>query len=301
MYDGLSFLNQDEELELKNVLDANGAFYVNTNEYEGVLKEHSDKINLWFYKANNGDIYELPDVIKKYCNNFEVIYVLHKSLREKYYQRLWTFEENGSFYMKKVASKEYMELSKSSNLEKDIHDRLLGFTKVFRLLCNSSKPVIGHNLLLDLMLLLNICDKPLPKSYKKFKEHITKSIPFIYDTKTISFNLLQKIPKEKKWQNGSLSDLYKYFKDGNGRHLASFSPAIEPQIFLKDDHFHNAGWDSYFTGYIFIRMAHIFAADTNKNVKRKFMLTELLHAVASFKNQINIIRCSISYIVSQLI
>lgn len=294
----MSFINQEQELELKNILSTNDVIH-DSKECEEIFKEYNDIINQWFYNARNGDVYELKDVLLKLTGNFEANYVFHKSLREKYYQKLWTYEENDSLFIKRVTPNDYLALCKQNSLEDKLHQDLLGFTKIFRLICNSDKPLIGHNLLIDLILLLNTFDRPLPNSYKKFKTHLTKLLPNVYDTKTLSFELQPKLQKEKIWQNASLPGLYQYFKDGFGRHLSSNSPLIQPHIITSDDKFHNAGWDSYFTGYIFIRMAHIFVTDYNKNIKRQFMSSELLHAVQSMKNKINVIRCSIPYIVSR--
>lgn len=240
----------------------------------------------------------MPAVLKKFPNNIEALYVVHKTLREKFSKAIWTYEENGSFFVRKVALAEYEALDKCSNLEEAVVDQLLGFSKVFRLICNLSKPVVGHNLLMDLMLLTNTFDEPLPPSYREFKRQITRLLPCIFDTKTISFELLSKIPKGKRWENGGLGSLYNYFKDGSGRHLAPLSPLIQAHVASTSDDFHNAGWDSYFTGYIFLRMAHLYASEANKTVKRKFMSSELFHAIAPLKNKANVIRCSTSYIVS---
>lgn len=281
------------------MLSSNETLYDNKH-YENILMEYKDIINEWFYNSKNGDIYELQNVLQKLSSNYEAIYMFHTSLRDKYSQKLWTYEKNGSIFIKRVPPNEYLSLCRQYSLEEKIQEDLLGFTKIFRLICNSNKPLVGHNLLTDLILMLNTFDLPLTSSYKKFKEHLTKLLPNIYDTKTLSFELQQKLPKEKMWQYGSLQNLYEYFKDGYGRHLSPNSPLIQPHRLDSKDKFHDAGWDSYFTGYIFIRMAHIFVANSNKNVKRRFMSTELLNGIKPLKNQINVIRCSVPYIVSLL-
>ena len=35
---------------------------------------------------------------------------------------------------------------------------------------------------------------------------------------------------------------------------------LQPPILLSDENsYHNAGWDAYFAGYIFIKIAHVFS------------------------------------------
>lgn len=292
-------MTRNQELEIRNLIKTN-FLHTNNAELENVLSEFGNKVSQWFYKSNDGDTLQLPYILKRYCNNSEALYIIHHSLRERFNNSLWTYEENDCFTVKKVSKNEFQNLNKQNSLENDLLDKLLGFTKIFRLICSLSKPIIGHNILMDLILLLNTLDNPLPQSYTKFKKYLNDLIPNIYDTKTISFELNHKIPTEKKWQKSILGDLYFYFKDGVGRHIAPLSPLIQPHVDVKiEEEFHNAGWDSYYTGYIFIRMAHIYASNSNENVKRKFMCSELLHATKIFKNKINVIRCSLSYIVSK--
>ncbi|KAI4461540.1 poly a -specific ribonuclease/target of egr1 member 1 [Holotrichia oblita] len=103
------------------------------------------------------------------------------------------------------------------------------------------------------------------------------------------------IPENKMWEHNILEVLYMYFKDGYGRHLALNSPHISLKNQPNHDQFHNAGWDSYCTGYIFIRMAHICAAKKFP-MKSKFMCSELFASTDSLKNCVNLIRCSVSHI-----
>ncbi|GJQ71255.1 hypothetical protein Trydic_g10995 [Trypoxylus dichotomus] len=64
---------------------------------------------------------------------------------------------------------------------------------------------------------------------------------------------------------------------------------------LFDNLIQQEGWDSYCTGYIFIRMAHISA--TNRfPTKMNFMNSELFASINHIKNCVNLIRCSVSHI-----
>ena len=59
--------------------------------------------------------------------------------------------------------KEYEEnKEKDKSLEEDMLDSLLGFSRLFKLLVELQKPIVGHNLLLDLMLMYNQFHEQLP-------------------------------------------------------------------------------------------------------------------------------------------
>lgn len=274
---------------------------ISRDEYDldNLLQEEGSKIARWLKNKdpNKSDKLILPGIISKFKHNLDTLYYLHKDIRERFDKQIWTTEENEEFVVKKVSEIEFNELDREGDLDKILLDNLLGFTHVFRLLTSLKKPIIGHNLLTDLMIIYHHFENPLPKSYKQFKKELHELVPIIYDTKSLSFELKRLLPDNKAWDRNSLCDLYNYFKDGFGRHVALNSPLIQLGKEQDCDQFHNAGWDSYCTGYIFIRMAHFYAT-RQFTTKSKFMSSELCSAVSDFKNCVNVIRCSVSYIVS---
>ena len=64
-------------------------------------------------------------------------------------------------------------MHKDRSLEDDMMDSLLGFSRLFKLLVELKKPIVGHNLLLDLMIMYNQFHEQLPSEshfniYTKF-------------------------------------------------------------------------------------------------------------------------------------
>lgn len=272
-------------------------------ETENAVSAAGDEVKKWIGKAAIGDVLVLPDIYEKYKHNSEMLYFLHKHLRHRFMNidktSLWTYVEDGKFMVRKVTVDEFNQLTQKHNLENELVDELLGFTKVFRLLKTLRKPIIGHNVLTDLAIMTNTFETQLPRSYSGFKKLLSDIFPVIFDTKTVSFELGRSLDESKRWKTNSLEVLYNFFKNGSGRHLALQSPYIKMEGQpTTSDKFHNAGWDSYCTGYIFIRMAHYYASRIHTNSKKIYMNSELLHAVSQFKNCLNVIRGSISYIVS---
>ena len=85
----------------------------------------------------------------------------------------------------------YVSISKIDKLEKERKEEeslteAIGFAKVIQLIIKYQKPIVGHNVLLDLLHTFNQFIEPLPKDYKSFKESIHALFPYIYDTKHIA-------------------------------------------------------------------------------------------------------------------
>ncbi|XP_066143348.1 pre-piRNA 3'-exonuclease trimmer-like isoform X2 [Euwallacea fornicatus] len=279
VYDGIPFMNRDQELRLKDKMSTDEVSDINNsckNVLEKIIDKEINQVKNWYAKAPVGATLVLPNVCTEGRSNEEIIFFVHKAFRSMC-KNLWTYVENGEFVVKKVSPEEYRKLNFKYRLEDETIDNLLGFSKVFRLLVELQKPIVGHNVFQDLLLIVGNFETTLPKKYLDFKELISKLLPTIFDTKSISYELKSMLPKEKQWIDNGLNIIFDYFKNGVGRILATNSPAIEmdnPQ--LGYDNFHNAGWDSFCTGYVFI--------------------SELIAGLEQYKNRINIIRGSTSYI-----
>lgn len=109
-------------------------------------------------------------------------------------------------------------------LDKRLLEHYTGFSKVFKLLTSLKKPIVGHNLLLDLMFMHKQFYRPLPgewdtkqlrciiverlfiinyfpfitEKYETFKKNINQLFPLVYDTKFLSFEM-KKILGESKY------------------------------------------------------------------------------------------------------
>lgn len=298
---GVSFKNNAQESKIRQYLSKDSLILDHTlrNEFEHIL-EGTD-LTHWYHNAKEDDVKILPNVYSKYQYNYEILYHLHSHIRSNY-KGISTYIENNEFYLKKGSTNDGGVINHNhEDLKEDLLKNVLGFSKIFKLLQEYKPPLIGHNFLTDLMILLHCCSEDLPKSYTRFKKTLHTMFPIIYDTKTCSFNIKSIIDKDKLWMHNTLQSLFEYFKDGFGRHVVLNSPYIEIDKSLgvsEEVEFHNAGYDSYCTGYIFIRMANICAnlKDPEVNQKRKILSSELLHSMGDAKNAINLIQCSISNI-----
>ncbi|XP_064476573.1 pre-piRNA 3'-exonuclease trimmer-like [Ornithodoros turicata] len=174
-----------------------------------------------------------------------------------------------------------------------LRDSLVGFTRVFDTLTTSKKPLVGHNLFLDLLLMFHQFHEPLPKSYSRFKAELHALFPVIYDTKHMSLSLRQEADPWIKdvLRAGDLVELY----HGLSGITAFFSPQISggPSAIRA----HEAGCDAYATGVVFLKLAHLIATheispDVIAPVGPPRPLQWRAHsaAVRQFANRVNLIR-----------
>lgn len=301
VYSGIPFLNKIEENALKinfksGICEGDSIFETELQEiYEKFV---GDDLKNWCNTAKEGDSIKLTEFYEKYKQNCEILYFMHKYIRRQL-KNVWTSIEN-DFIVKKISVGDSVRLKFDQKLEDDVISHFLGFSKVFRLLTSLKKPLIGHNLFQDLLLMIQSFEQPLPNSYDKFKKLANELFPVIFDTRVVAYYTSKKhISKDKKWKEKGLESIFDYFKNGVGRHLVLNSPAIEEDEDSGDSNgkFHEAGWDSFCTGYIFIRMAYLNIYE--KYPKSKiFTASEIISGLSVMKNQLNIIRGFHSTLVS---
>lgn len=168
------------------------------SELEEILDKEGDIVKSWHKKAKIGESLSIPKICTEHKNNEETLYFLHKSFRNRF-ENVWTHVENGEFIIKKVSKEEFIILNNKHSLEEETIDNLLGFTKVFRLLAAMKKPLVGHNVLQDLLLLVSSFDSSLPDSYTDFKKLFNDLFPTVFDTRTLSYELRTLVPEQKRW------------------------------------------------------------------------------------------------------
>ncbi|KAJ1915588.1 hypothetical protein IWQ60_008389 [Tieghemiomyces parasiticus] len=140
------------------------------------------------------------------------------------------------------------------NFEKDI-DRARGFNHVIDMLIRHRKPLVGHNLLLDLCHLYNQFCEPLPPVLSEFKSQLHHLFPLIIDTKTIAESAHE---LRSFRENTSLEVLYDRLERMDG----SRSPVVLGPRFSRytGAHAHEAGYDALMTGVVLIRELSVISA-----------------------------------------
>lgn len=306
-YKGISYLNEADQAILQQQLQDNMLFRnversISYKE-EDILKDYIHQVSEWLNRASDE-----TSSFKIDTSTPILQYLMHKELRNRF-RNVWTFSGNNMVTVMKIPpdSRKVLEQEEGSILENVLLESYVGFSKVFKLLVTLKKPIIAHNALLDLMFIHQQFYKPLPQKYTDFKDNIHQLFPTIYDTKFLSFQLRELLSTEQKWTFNSLSGLVQYFTEKQGKYVALGSPNInllsktnsdKSDVIIPSMKYHTAGWDSYFAGYVFIRIVHVFATKRHGSglTLKHFTHTELMNNVKSLANCINIIRGSTSHL-----
>ncbi|XP_061188367.1 poly(A)-specific ribonuclease PNLDC1-like [Saccostrea echinata] len=298
VYEGISFMNEDQEKQLKAFLKRREITAgVERDIDENLVQDVCSEVAEWHTKAEVGDSH----TILKYdgARKIKYNYVFQNELRSRF-KDIWTSTDGDkNLVVTKVTPEEKeqkMTLEKSESSE--LSNSLLGFRRLFLVLLEHKKPLLGHNMLMDLLLIYDKFHKPLPAHYKDFKTELNKMFPLIIDTKHVSTNLIR-MKLDLKF-NSSLGLLYKVLNSPEGQHFVIHSPVIEHgEEFERYNHEtylpHEAGYDAYMCGYCFLRLCHIMTFNgvpSTEVVPCTF--TRYMTVMKRFHNKVNIIRASVN-------
>lgn len=138
----------------------------------------------------------------------------------------------------------------------DLEDAI-GFRRIIEEISRSKKPVVGHNLFLDLLYSYTHFVDYLPADVVDFKKAIHQIFPTIYDTKFLAAY----VPGIKdRFISTGLEDVYKSATAGASEplveHADGFNRYVESEEFA-----HEAGFDAYMTGVAFAHFLSWLAND----------------------------------------
>lgn len=137
--------------------------------------------------------------------------------------------------------------------------RAKGVKNIFDAIIEHKKPLIGHNLSLDILYCIAHFEDPLPVSYSEFKKMIQEYFHELYDTKMIYHVYSQEILKEKADFNGSsLGTVYEKLREISEKKVAiKIADDFIDYYNKKNDSkisYHQADYDAFVTGCSFIYM-----------------------------------------------
>ncbi|TMS23483.1 Poly(A)-specific ribonuclease PARN [Larimichthys crocea] len=273
---GIPYLNQDEEAQLREQTEerrnqhANGVgtpSYISPSSSKGpahVPDEHKDFINRVSEKADIPDtelevsspstlwlllLFSLGfvAVFFKVCRAFTgfprgfTVETIETEKKERYIQVSKVDDEE----------RKRREQQKLEREQEELNDAV-GFSRVIHAISKSSKLVVGHNMLLDVMHTIHQFYCPLPEDLQDFKEVTMCVFPRLLDTKLMASTQ----PFKELITNTSLAELEKQLKE---------TPFKSPQVETAEgfhsydtaqEQLHEAGYDAYITGLCFISMAN---------------------------------------------
>ncbi|XP_021956723.1 poly(A)-specific ribonuclease PNLDC1 [Folsomia candida] len=203
--------------------------------------------------------------------------------------------------------------------DKDINeiiDRLEGFSKVVKLMQEFKKPIVGHNMLLDIMLLYHQFVQELPSDYFEFKKQVHDLFPSVFDTKATAYGIAS-LRRNQDPDDHILSDtnLFALYSNVSALLQNTSQPIIIPEndtyayhealvlgrttnleTGVKTAKCHTAGFDAVVTGVVFLKLGFLAARPRILPDYRQLphpTLTEIFKRLSSWKDEINIGRCII--------
>ncbi|KAI9012738.1 ribonuclease H-like domain-containing protein [Gaertneriomyces semiglobifer] len=241
---GVPYVNHDEEAAARiRIGRLNGDIPIEEKNREFVDTAIKD-IAHWL--QNSPD----PSITIKCPSSFHRR-LIHQEVRKQWLSALKTEGKFGQITVRKMTVEERKnDKSREAELSEEL-EQLIGFRKVIDILAHAKKPIVGHNMMLDLLQTYHQFHSWLPQELSTFKKNVHRLFPQIFDTKY----LCHSIPSiQAHILNSGLSEVL---------NRVSMSPFTHPLIkihpdfggYVDEDRYHEAGYDAYATGVVFLRLA----------------------------------------------
>uniref|UniRef100_T1HJ73 Uncharacterized protein n=1 Tax=Rhodnius prolixus TaxID=13249 RepID=T1HJ73_RHOPR len=266
-YEGIPFLNEAQARLVKRMLTDRSLINTISKslDYKDLANAtaHQSEVLVWLTASPYNDTYE----IHVETDNPSYRYFLHHEIRRRF-KETWTFnaEDNRLIIVKRVTKEDRKihELNIDDPASsKNLIGSLLGFSKIFKLLMRSKKPLVGHDLFLDLLVMYNQFYQDLPL--------------LVFDA--------------------SLGNVYELLKD---EHVVMYQPFVNlaPGDYDKDEQrLHDAGWNSYFTGVCFIKLGYYLINSQNRDSSLRFLtFKECMNSLSFLENKISLASAKINCI-----
>uniref|UniRef100_A0A4W2FZD4 Poly(A)-specific ribonuclease PNLDC1 n=1 Tax=Bos indicus x Bos taurus TaxID=30522 RepID=A0A4W2FZD4_BOBOX len=252
---GIPYMNEEQEKKIKhNILTGN--WKVRSSLDKDQIKVVIDEVTRWLDLAEEGDWMTLPGIAG--FQAFEVQLVLRKALPD-----IWTVLRDQGVIVKKM-------------------------------LVKARKPLVGHNMMMDLLHLHEKFFRPLPESYDEFKLNIHNLFPVLIDTK----NVTKDIWKELNFPRVSnLSEVYEVLNSDLNPTKNSGPVIIHAsrcEKYVETKYPHEAAYDAFLCGSVLLKVAHLLLWKVHSAVpipEPSFPL--YLDVLAPYVNQVNLIRAGV--------
>lgn len=293
---GIPYLNEAEEMQVWQEIndESFSVSHIRMTDVEAIrnIDMEINKLLESSTKSNNKDAKTINSItlpIQKACH----VYFQLNEIRRKY-PSTWAYIKDNMIVVKVVSLEEKKKLMEQVYEEKEkfLKD-YVGFARVFELVTDSRKPIVGHNFLMDLMLFFQHFYADLPDCYESFKKELHCQFPIVYDTKYIWLNLksvcnVQNLPKIS-----SLMDIYNAFESPVDELSTLYQPSIKAsncEKYFNRKYPHESGYDAFITGCVFLKICHLLAtkrSETGDAVLMKFKsFDKYMWAVSPFGNKI---------------
>lgn len=127
----------------------------------------------------------------------------------------------------------------------------IGFRHILDYAVAAGKPIIGHNCFMDFCHTFQKFLDRLPESYEEFKGALHGTLPLLFDTKYLA----ARTQDLHQSDSTSLGDLYHYLR----QHPVAMNFPMNMEAAEETERFHDAGFDAYCTGKVFLGLCALLA------------------------------------------
>eukprot|EP00127_Corallochytrium_limacisporum_P002871 Clim_evm50s142 gene=Clim_evmTU50s142 len=308
--DGLSYLSTDQ---LQTVLDSQqmqinesgrtlqfrrdrGIKSKKKKEFD--VKRDDDKtaveiaikeIKNWYENANVGEIYFLR------ARGKVRILILRQELAKRFPELCFIRQEGGLRVRKSTMQ---TRAADQDDWEVEMLEEQWGFGAIWDAMKSSKKPLIGHNMVLDLTLSWYHFEGSIPDTLTQFKAGVNEAFPNLYDAKLIALYARDEanLTVSGSSKSTSVDMLYDFLSEKKRSDHANLIPEITfaegQDHYIENAQAHEAGYDSYMQGANFLWLAHSLweksqqVADPESMNSKKPSFSDYLNAVEGLGNRI---------------
>ena len=222
------------------------------------------------------------------CNGY-VRKLIYQTAKERFkagiHMEAATNEKKERFIVvTKVSEDEKKKLQEEKEAkEQELIENAVGFTQVVKMISQSGKLVVGHNMFLDLIHVIEQFLFPLPEQFEDFKATISAIFPRLVDTKVMANTQ----PFRDLIPSSMLADLVKNVSKKPFQKVAVQFDKGFSDYGDSDEKPHEAGYDAYITGLAFLSMANYLGSFQEPP---KINITPDSSLVVPFLNKIFVMR-----------
>nr|XP_033776700.1 poly(A)-specific ribonuclease PNLDC1 isoform X3 [Geotrypetes seraphini] len=291
MKDGISYLNEEQEERLKKDM-LTGNWCPHSASEKDKLKEAIIAVTCWEATAGEGDSMRLYNL-----RGFQMLMaqmVLRQALPD-----VWTVAVEGNELLVRKVNRQRRQQLENSSLDPCNRNRVLllarGFTNIFQSIVGAKKPLVGHNMLMDLLHLHHKFYRPLPDSYSEFKKNIHTLFPVLIDTKM----LMRSVWKEFQFPHAAtLLEIFDVLSSDMNPASPScplIEHATDCRKYVKNRCPHEAAYDAFLCGSVLIHMTHLLLVTgqgETEELERSY--SQYVKIASKYINQVNVIHAGFS-------
>ncbi|XP_072850782.2 poly(A)-specific ribonuclease PNLDC1 isoform X2 [Pogona vitticeps] len=291
--DGIPYINEAQEKKLCHLLS--GSWMISSGFSKEKLKKVIDEVTHWVALAEEKESMVLHDIYG--FQMFEIQLILRQAI-----ENIWTAPLGNHELMVKKMNRQQRWLLENTSYDacqkEQIRLSARGFTNLFQALVKAKKPLVGHNMMMDLLHLHERFYRPLPEDYEEFKKNIHTLFPVLIDTKNITKVALKEFQFP---QASNLLEVYEVLCSSAANPTNQSCPEIlhsrDCLRYATDSCPHEAAYDAFLCGSVLLKIAHLLLCRISCDETRTIPSFSLyLDVLAAYVNQVNLIRAGVQRI-----